>query len=169
MKAEFHKIDIDKLVDVPNSLNNLKTKVNDLDVGKLKTVPIYLKKLSDVVNKQVVKNTKLNTLKTKENNLEKKFPEANTLIHINQYQTDKQNLKKKLKEKKEKKMLKKTNTIGLVITTVLNTNTNCLVKKTYYHTKICEIEKKITDHDHSKYITTQEFNKFKQQKILKKE
>ena len=122
-----------------------------------------MKKLSDVVNKQVMKNTKLYTLKPKENNLEKKFPEANTLIHINQYQTDKQNLKKKLK------MLKKTNTIGLVITTVLNTNTNCLVKKTYYHTKIGEIEKKITDHDHSKYITTQEFNKFKQQKILKKE
>ena len=33
-----------------------------------------------------------------------------------------------------------------------------LVKKTDYHTKISDIEKKITDHDHSKYITTPEFN-----------
>ena len=34
------------------------------------------------------------------------------------------------------------------------------VKKTDYNTKITEIENKITtDHDHDKYITTQEFNK----------
>ena len=31
--------------------------------------------------------------------------------------------------------------------------------KTDYNTKINEIEKKITDHDHDKYITTQGFNK----------
>ena len=34
-----------------------------------------------------------------------------------------------------------------------------LVKKTDYDTKITEIEKKITDHKHDKYITTPEFNK----------
>ena len=34
-----------------------------------------------------------------------------------------------------------------------------LVKKTDYNTKINEIEKKITDHNHDKYITTPEFNK----------
>ena len=33
-----------------------------------------------------------------------------------------------------------------------------LVKKTDYNTKICDIEKKITDHNHDKYITTPEFN-----------
>ena len=31
--------------------------------------------------------------------------------------------------------------------------------KNNYNTKINEIKKKITDHDHDKYITTQEFNK----------
>ena len=46
-------------------MNNLKTKVDDLDVDKLKTVPINLKKLSDVVKKEVVKNRKLNMLKSK--------------------------------------------------------------------------------------------------------
>ena len=34
-----------------------------------------------------------------------------------------------------------------------------LVKKTDYNTKINEIEKKITDHNHDKYITTAEFHK----------
>ena len=33
LKAEVDKLDINKLKNVPTSLNNLKTKVNDLDVG----------------------------------------------------------------------------------------------------------------------------------------
>ena len=33
------------------------------------------------------------------------------------------------------------------------------LKKTDYDTKINEIEKKITDHKHEKYIATPEFNK----------
>ena len=43
-------------------MNNLKPKVDDLDVAKLKTVPVDLKKLCDVVNNEVVKNRKFNTL-----------------------------------------------------------------------------------------------------------
>ena len=34
-----------------------------------------------------------------------------------------------------------------------------LVNKTDHNTKINEVEKKITDHNHDKYITTPEFNK----------
>ena len=34
-----------------------------------------------------------------------------------------------------------------------------LIKKTDYNTKITEIENKLTDHNHDKYIDTQEFNK----------
>ena len=48
-------------MNVPTSLNNLKTKVDDLDTGILKSVPIDLKNLSDVVD-NIVKNTKRNTL-----------------------------------------------------------------------------------------------------------
>ena len=55
VKAEVDKQDINKLVGVPTSLNNLKTKINDLDVYKLKTVPLDLKKVIDVVSKQVAK------------------------------------------------------------------------------------------------------------------
>ena len=55
MKAEVDKLDINKLTNVPTSLNNLKTKVDDLDVGKLKTVHVDLKKLSDVVYLEKIK------------------------------------------------------------------------------------------------------------------
>ena len=89
--TEVDKLDINKLTNSSTSLNNLKTKVDDLDAGKLKTVPVYLKKLSDAVDK----NTKFNIQKTKVNSLGIKIPDATTLIHINQYNTDKQNLEKK--------------------------------------------------------------------------
>ena len=72
------------MINVQTSFNNLKTKVDDLDVGKLKTVPADLKKLRDVVDNEIAKNTKFNTSKTKVNNLDKKIPDATSLIHINQ-------------------------------------------------------------------------------------
>ena len=36
-------------------MNNLKTKVNDLDVGNLKTVLVDLEKLNDEVDNEVLK------------------------------------------------------------------------------------------------------------------
>ena len=65
-------------------MKKLKTKVDTLEVGKLKIVPIDFKKLSDVVDNELAKNTKFSTLKVKVNNLEKKnIPDATTLVHIN--------------------------------------------------------------------------------------
>ena len=95
MKAEGDKIDIVKLVNVPTSLNNLKAKVDDLDVGQIKTVSVDLKMLINVVDNEVVKKTMFNTLRIKVDKLDKKTPNGTTLIHINQYNTDKQNLKRK--------------------------------------------------------------------------
>ena len=46
------------MVTVLTSLNNVKIKLDDLDVGRLKTVIVDLKKLSDVVDNEIVKNTK---------------------------------------------------------------------------------------------------------------
>ena len=43
MKAGVDKLDINNLVNVPSALNILKTKVGDLDVLKLKIVPVDLK------------------------------------------------------------------------------------------------------------------------------
>ena len=96
LKAEVDKLDMNKLVNVSTGLNNLKTKENDIDVHKLKPVPTDLKKLSEVVNKENVKNTKFITMKTKVYKLDKKIPKATTLVHTNQYGTDKQSYQKKL-------------------------------------------------------------------------
>ena len=38
LRAEVEKLDINKLVDIPTSSNNLETNVDGLDVGKFKTV-----------------------------------------------------------------------------------------------------------------------------------
>ena len=137
LKSEVDKLDIIKLANVPNSLNILKTKVDDLDIGKLKNLPIDLKKLSDIVAHEVVKNTKLNTLKTKVNCVEKKIPDSTALVYINQYNTDKQNLDKKIGDVYKKIP----DTIVLVTTTVLNT-------------KISEVENKGLNH--VKYVTSPE-------------
>ena len=70
-KAEVGKLDINKLVNIPTNLNNLKGKEDNLDAAKLKIVLVDLNKLSDVGDKEVVKNTKFNTLKKKVNYLKK--------------------------------------------------------------------------------------------------
>ena len=163
MKVEVGKLDINKLVNVLTSLDNLKTKLDDLDFGKLKTVSADLKKLSDIVTNVVIKNTKFDTLKTKVNSLEKKIPDVTTLIHINQYNTDKQNLEEKIGDV-HKKIL---DASGLVTTTVLNTkisevenkipNTNGLVTVNVFNTKISKVENETPNH--GKYITTPGFIK----------
>ena len=38
-------------------------------------------------------------------------------------------------------------------------NVSSLIKKADYNTKILKLKKKLTDHNHNKYITTPEFNK----------
>ena len=62
LKAKFGILDIGKLVNFPRGLS---TKLDNLNVDKLKTVPIDLKKLSDVVRKKVVKKTKYSQLQKK--------------------------------------------------------------------------------------------------------
>ena len=73
MKDEGDKLDINNLVNVSTSFNNVKAKVDDLDFGELKTLPINLKQLSDVVDKQIDKNAKFNTLEMEVNELDRKF------------------------------------------------------------------------------------------------
>ena len=70
MEADVDKLDIDEPTNLSTSLNNLKTKVEDLDVLELKTVPVDLKKWSGGVDNEVVKNTKFSILKRKLNNLD---------------------------------------------------------------------------------------------------
>ena len=55
LKAEIDKLEINKLIMFQLVWIILKTKLDNLDVGKLKTVPADLKKLSDVVDNEVLK------------------------------------------------------------------------------------------------------------------
>ena len=76
MKTEVDKLGINKLVNVPSGVNNSKIKLDDLDVGKLKAVSVDLKKISDVMSKEIVKRTVYNKLNAKVNNLEIKIAEV---------------------------------------------------------------------------------------------
>ena len=76
------------MVNVSTDLNDLKTKVDELDVNgnQLETVTIELKILGHVVSKEIFK---------KINQVKKKNPDASTLIQKKQYNTDQKNLEKK--------------------------------------------------------------------------
>ena len=43
------------MTNVPANVSNLKTKLDDFDVGNWKTVPVDLEKLNDVTGNEVVK------------------------------------------------------------------------------------------------------------------
>ena len=60
LKSKVDKLDINKLKSLPNNLSNLKTKVHKLDIDKLVPVPVNLSKLTNVVKNEVVK--KLNIM-----------------------------------------------------------------------------------------------------------
>ena len=82
----------------------------------------------------------------------KKIPDASTLVHINQYRKDKQNLEKKIGDVDQKIP----DISALVTTIVLNT-------------KISEVENRTPAN--SKYVTTQQFNELtgeKQADLLNK-
>ena len=79
LKAKVDKLDIKKLVNAQTGLSNLKVKVGNLNVGNLKSVPVDLNKLSDAVNKKVVKNAKFDQLNMKLKILEKKKVSVRTL------------------------------------------------------------------------------------------
>ena len=49
------KSDVDKLKNIPTNLNNLKSKVDGLDVDKLVPVPVDLSTLSDAVKMMLLK------------------------------------------------------------------------------------------------------------------
>ena len=84
------------MVSVPISFSHLKTKVDDLDIGKSEVIPVNLKKVSEVVDNEVVKNQNISTPKTKINNLEKeKNPGEISLIDSNKCNIGKQRLDKK--------------------------------------------------------------------------
>ena len=128
-------------------------------------------KISDVVTKEVKKATGHNELNTKANNLELTILAATTLIHINQYSTEKTKLREKdwwcwwkvpglrtrhssfLNIKVVEGTKKLPDTSSLVTTTILNTtivefenkilDVSSLLKKTDYNAKILQLSRNI--------------------------
>ena len=151
LKSNVDKLDIDKLKNVPTNLSNLKSKVDKLDIDKLAPVPVDLSKLSNVVKNDVVKKVAHNaTIK----NIESKIPYTTSLATNT-------TLSYKINEVKGEIPSITNLATTAALTAVENKiyNVSNLVKKTDYNRRIKEIEKKITDHDHDKYITSPEFNK----------
>ena len=125
-----------------------------------------MSKLSDVVKNDVVKKAAYEELAANVNNID-----TSDLVFKTKYQTDKTELEKKIPDVtnfvKKTKLTELENKIPDVsslatkaaLTAVENKipDVSSLVKKNY-DTRISELKKKITDHNHDKYITTREFN-----------
>ena len=141
------------------NLASLKTEVDKIDVDKLKIVLVDLAKLSNVVKNDVVKKTEYNKLVTKVDNID-----ASGFALKTAYDADKSDLEKKIIDADTTDLVKKKTDFnskisGLATTSALTAVENNLVKKIDYNTKISDIKKKITDHNHDKYITTPEINR----------
>ena len=172
------KTDIKNITHVDNSnfvlktnLSSLKTEVDKLDIDKLMRIPNDLSKLSNAVKNEVVKKAEYNKLVTKVNNidtsdfvlktnyntkineLENKIPNTSNLVKKTNCNTKITELENKLHD--ISKLATKT-----ALTTVENKipSISNLVKETDFIKKITEIEKKITDHKRDKYIDTSKFN-----------
>ena len=137
---------------LPANLNNLKNKVDKLDVDKLAPVPFDLSKLIDAVKSDVVKkdvyNTKIKRIQDKISDIANLATKASLNAKVNEVKSEITNITN----------LATTSPLT-VIENILPSGSN-LIKKSDYNTKINEIEDAVTDHNHDKYITTPEFNKF---------
>ena len=130
------------------NLANLKTEVDKLDIDKLVPIPADLCKLSNVVKNDVVKKTVYDKLVAKVNNIDTSDFALKT------------NYNAKITELENKIPDISNLATKTALTTIENKipSTSNLIKKTDYVTKITEIEKKHTDHEHDEYIDTSKFN-----------
>ena len=148
------------------NLADLKTEVDKLDIFKL--APVDLSKLSDVVKTDVVKKTVYDKLVAKVNNID-----TSDFVLKTKYNTDKTELENKIsnvtnfvqKTKLTELEIKIPDISNLAAKTGLTTVENKipditnLVKKIDCNTKITDIENKLSNHNHDKYIDTSELNK----------
>ena len=89
-------IDTSKLA-AKSDLASLKVEVDTADVDKLKTVPIELSKLSNIVKNEVVKKTVYDKLVAKVNNID-----TSGFVLKTKYDTDKSDLETKIRDEDKK-------------------------------------------------------------------
>ena len=145
------------------NLASWKTEVDKLDIGKLVPIPVDLSKLSDLWKKDAVKKSVFDKLVAKVNNID-----TNDFLLKTTYNTNKTETEKKIpdvtnfvKKTKLTELENKISDIGNLATetaliTVENkiSSVSDLVKRAGYNTKITDIETKLTNHNHDKYIAT---------------
>ena len=102
------------------NLASLKTEVDKIDAGKLKTAPVDLAKLSNVVKNDVVKKTECNSLKTKVDSID-----TTNFVLKTKYEKDGSDFEDKI-SKIHKKI----------------PDVSDLVKKTNFNAKVTEIKVK---------------------------
>ena len=128
LKTKVDKLDIDKLKSLPNNLSILKTKVDKLDIDKLLPLPADLSKLSNVVKNEVVKETEYDA---KIKNIEGKIPDISNLATKSNFNTKINKVKNEI-----------ASNTGLATTSALTAveneipSTINLVKKTDYDTRV---------------------------------
>ena len=71
-----------------DTLASLKTKVDNLDINKIKTVPADLSQLSNVMDNDVVKKTVNDHLVTKVNAIDTEIPSTSELVTKTEYDSD---------------------------------------------------------------------------------
>ena len=121
LKSVSH-VDVSSSV-LKSNLASLKTEVDKIDADKLKTVPVDLAKLNDVVKNDVIKKTEYHQLVAKVNGIDNtKF------VSRTKYEKDRSDFEDKI-DKIDKKIPVVTN----------------FVKKTDFNAKVTEIEGKIPD------------------------
>ena len=143
-----------------SNLASLKTEVDKIDGDKLKTVPVDLAKLSNVVKNDVVKKTEYNKLVTKVDNID-----TTNFVKKTKYEKDRTDFEDKIEIPDVTNLVKKTDfntkvteiedkvpdVSSLVTKSALTVVENkipevsSLVKKTDFNTKVTEIEGKIPD------------------------
>ena len=130
----------------------LKAEFDKLDIDKLVPVPVNLSKLSDVVKSNFIKKDAYDELVAKVNNID-----TSGFVLKTKYDTYKSELENKIPDTSG--VVKKTD-YDAKITEIKGKipDVSNLVKKTDYNTEVKKIENKLNNHNHDKYVTTPEFN-----------
>ena len=168
LKREVDKLDVDKLVPVPVDLSKISDLVKN-DVAKKTDYNKLVTKIDDIDISCLVKKTDYNTKITE---IEDKVPDTIDLVKKTHYNTKISEIEDKIPDISGLTTKTALTTVEDKIPSISNLATKTtlttvekkipsisgLVKKTDYNTKITDIENKLNNHNHDKYVATSELN-----------
>ena len=168
LKTEVDKLDVEKLATVPVDLSKLSNVVKH-DVVKKTVYDKLVAKVNNIDTNNFVLKTNYNTKFTE---LENKIPNTNGLAKNTDYNSKITEIENKIPDISGLVTKTALTTVENKIPSINNLATKAalttvenkipsisgLVKKTDYSTKITDIENKVNNHNHDKYVATSEFN-----------